>query len=89
MEDEVGANISQAELLKDQFLKFFSNNNILYKTRLALFRNFKKNQAHTGINSLNSFDRKLLKGNSITYQKCKLIHQNKRKENAGMPSTVH
>ena len=77
MELEIENKIAQITSMNDRFLKFFVQNQIKCKTRQMLFQHFKKNNPDINIKSLNDFDRKLIKGNKITYQKCKFIYQQK------------
>ena len=61
----------------NSFLQFFQANRYKYKTKKDLFYKFIELEQGSGIKSLTDFDRKFVKRNNISYQKCKLIHKDR------------
>lgn len=70
--------LNHAKIQNRNFLHFFNRYQLKLRTRRELFQGFKENEQSMKIASLTDFDRKLLRTNRISFQKCKLIYGRKR-----------
>lgn len=80
IEYEIKQSIAAKNTENMRFVEFFKNNNIKYKTKATLFRKFKELHKDVEINSLSEFDRRFVKRNRISYQKCKLKYNQRNEE---------
>jgi|GWRWMinimDraft_5_1066013.scaffolds.fasta_scaffold04105_2 hypothetical protein len=77
---KIESELFQIESDNQKFLSFFKANNIKFKTMKLLFQNFKNTYPDIQIKSLSTFDRKFIKKNGISNQKCKLIYYQRNEQ---------
>lgn len=70
--------LSKERNQNDNFLRFFKRNKLKFRTRRELYQEFRLVEDNLTVRSLTDFDRKMLRSNRISYQKCKLIYDRKR-----------